>query len=211
MRPLYLKERILVCAVIREEYIGLRTVSRARKSPHRFYIPIYSLKELEYKSGIIVQDIRSFAVLRRNAHAGTMEIEFTWLGNDGDDVSGYQEIVTLPYDDLMEGVRESVRKGEPVTWRALSIDDSGRHPRLIFKSRKNLKAVLENGIIRRKLVRTLRDQFQWKSSEQIEFYDDFVPYSFGFREIRNGETAIVGGLILHGRDDIRNAYYSMHT
>lgn len=205
-------ERTLVRAVIREEYIGLRTVSRSRRSPHRFYIPRHSLEELGYTSdNVIVHDIRSFAVLRRTV-PGDVEIEFTWLGDArGNNVSGYQETVTLPYDGLMEGLRESVRQGGPISWRALSIDGSVNRPRFVFNSRKNLKAVLGNGILRRKLVRALRDRFQWPASECIEFYDDFEPYSFGFREIRNGEPGIVGGLILHGREDMKNAYYSIHT
>lgn len=206
-------ERTLVRAVIREEYIGLRTVSRSRRSPHRFYIPRHSLEEVGYTSdNVIVHDIRSFAVLRRTV-TGDVEIEFTWLGDArGNNVSGYQETVTLPYDGLMEGLRESVRRGEPISWRALAIDNTPKCPRLVFNhSRRNLRAVLENGIVRRKLVRALRDHFQWQASERIEFYDDFLPYSFGFREIRNGEPGIVGGLILHGREDMKNAYYSIHT
>lgn len=205
-------ERTLVRAVIREKYIGLRTISRSRKSPHRFYIPKHSLEELGYTSDdIIVHDIRSFAVLRRTV-SGNVEIEFTWLRDDkGNNVSGYREIVTLPYDELMEGLRESVRQGEPISWRALSIDDSAKRPRLVFNSRKNLKDALVNGIVRRKLVRALRDRFQWPAAECVEFYDDFVPYSFGFREIMDGEPGIVGGLILHGQEDMRNAYYSIHT
>lgn len=205
-------ERTLVRAVIREKYVGLRTVSRSRRSPHRFYIPKHSLEELGYTSdNIIVHDIRSFAVLRRTV-PGNVEIEFTWLRDvEGNNVSGYQEIVTLPYDGLMEGLRESVRQGGPISWRALSLDDSAKRPRLVFNSRKNLKDALENSIVRRKLVRTLRDRFQWPYAECVEFYDDFVPYSFGFREIMDGEPGIVGGLILHGQEDMRNAYYSIHT
>lgn len=51
-------ERILACAVIREKYIGLRTVSRSRKSPHRFYIPRHSLEELGYTSDNIIVHVQ---------------------------------------------------------------------------------------------------------------------------------------------------------
>lgn len=206
-----MRERTLIYAVIREDYVGLRNFSRSRRSPHRFYILRHSLEELKYRPEVIVHDIRSFAILRRNARAGTMEIEFTWLGNEGDGVSGYQDTITLPYDNLMECLHESKRQGEPISWKALAIDNTPKCPRLVFNSRKNLKAVLENGVIRRKLVRALRDHFQWPASECIELYDDFEPYSFGFREIRDGEPGIVGGLTLHGQEDMKNAYYSMHT
>lgn len=81
----------------------------------------------------------------------------------------------------------------------------------MFKSRKNLHAALANGVIRRKLIRFLRDQFRWAYAEKIEIYDDFMPYSFFFRETRGGETGLSGGIILHGQEDMKTAYYSIHT
>lgn len=206
-----LKERTLVYMVFRGDYVGLRTVSRSRKSPHRFYISQHKLEELEHRSETITQDIHSFAVLRRNTHAGTIEIEFTWLGTDGDGVSGYKDTIILPYDKMMECLHESMLQDKPVVWKTLSIDDSAEQAKVVFKSGKNLHAVLENSLIRRKLIRVLRDQFKWKYAEKIEFYDDFVPYSFNFREIRDGKIGISGGLILHGQEDMKTAYYSMHT
>ena len=91
------------------------------------------------------------------------------------------------------------------------MDIFGKRPQIVFDSRKNLRAALANGVIRRKMVRSLRDQFRWPLSDRIELFDDFVPYSFGFREIRNGKTEICGGLILHRQDDMTNAYYGIHT
>lgn len=206
-----LKERTLVCMIFRDGYVGMRTVSRARKSPHRFYIPWHSLEDLEHRSEIIVQDIRSFAVLHRDIEAGTIAIEVTWLGEKGDGVEGYQDTITLPYEKIMDCMRKSKEEGEPVVWKTLSMDGSRELPRIVFKSRENLRAVLENGTIRRKLVRFLRDQFRWAGTDEVEIYDDTVPYSFGFREIIAGKPGISGGLILHGQEDMRTAYYSMHT
>lgn len=202
-----MKERTLVYMIFRDDYVGLRTVSRSKKSPHRFYISRHKLEELEHKSEVIANDIYSFAMLRRNAYAGTVEIAFTWLGSDGNSVSGYQDAITLPYGKMMECLHQS----KPYVWIVLSIDNSMKQAKIVFKSRKNLHAALGNVVIRRKLVRFLRDQFQWECSEKIEIYDDFVPYSFFFRETRNGKTGISGGIILHGQEDMENAYYSMHT
>ena len=194
-----MKERTLVYMIFRDDYVGLRTVSRSKKSPHRFYISRHKLEELEHKSEVIANDIYSFAMLRRNAYAGTVEIAFTWLGSDGNSVSGYQDAITLPYGKMMECLHGS----KPYVWKALSIDNSMKQAKIVFKSRKNLHAALENGIIRRKLIRFLRDQFQWER--------DFMPYSFFFRETRDGEAGISGGIILHGQEDMETAYYSMHT
>lgn len=202
-----MKERTLVYMIFRDDCVSLHTVSRSRKSPHRFYIPRHKLEELEHESTVIAHDIHSFAILRRDAYAGTIGITFTWLGSDGDSVSGYQDAITLPYGRMME----CLHGRKPFVWKALSIDNSMKQAGIVFKSRKNLHAALENAAIRRKLVRFLRDQFRWAYAERIEVYDDFLPYSFFFRESRNGGTGISGGIILHGQEDIKTAYYSMHT
>lgn len=204
-----MKERTLIHLIFREDHICLRTVSRSRRSPHRFYISRDSLKELEHKRNVIVHDIRSFAVLRRDGHDKTIEIETTWISGDEDNLSGYQDTLILPYEKIKECMREC-QQGGPVTWKTFSMVPREQPP-LVFKSRKNLHAVLENALVRRKLVRFLRDQFRWPYSERVEFYDDFMPYSFIFKEIRGGEPVMTGGLILHGQEDLEHAYYSMHT
>ena len=169
-----------------------------------------SLKELEHKRNVIVHDIRSFAVLRQNDHAGTVEIEISWLSGDEAYLSGYQDTLVLPYKKIKECLRES-QQGELVVLKTLSMDIFRRQPQLVFKSRRNLHAALDNALIRRKLIRFLRDQFRWPHAEQIEFYDDFMPYSFIFKEIRENKPVMTGGLILHGQEDLKNAHYSIHT
>ncbi len=206
-----MNDRTLVYMIFRTDCICLRTVSRFQKSPHRFYILRSKLEELEHTSGIIVHDISSFAILYRNAHAGTIEIEITWLSGDTHALSGHKETIILPYDQMREFLNKSTVEDNPVVWKTLSIDSSCKRPQLIFKSRENLHAALIDSTIRRKLIRSLRDDFRWPRSEKIEFYDDFVPYSFMFREIMNGKSAMTGGLILHNQDDMKKAHYSIHT
>lgn len=202
-----MKDRTLVYMTFRDGAVSLRTVSRSRKSPHRFYISCQELERLETGSTILVQDIHSFAKLRRDAYAGTVEAAFTWLEGNGENVSGYQESITLPYGKMMDCLRQS----KPFVWKTLSIDSSKKQAQIVFKSRKNLHSALANGVIRRKLIRFLREQFRWAYAEKIEIYDDFMPYSFFFRETRGGEAGISGGIILHGQENMKTAYYSMHT
>ena len=202
-----MKDRTLVYMTFRDGTVSLRTISRSRKSLHRFYIPCQELEGLETGSTILVQDIHSFAMLRRDAYAGTVEIAFTWLEGNGESVSGYQEAITLPYGRMMECLRQS----KTFVWKTLSIDNSTKQAQIVFKSRKNLHSALANGVIRRKLIRFLREQFRWDYAEKIEIYDDFVPYSFFFRETRGGEAGLSGGIILHGQENLKTAYYSMHT
>ena len=132
-------------------------------------------------SQVIACDIHSFAVLRRNAYAGTLEIAFTWLGGDKNSLSGYQDTIILPYDEMMEHLHESVSENEPIVWKVLSADDSAGQARIVFKSRKNLHAALGNGVIRRKLIRFLRDQFRWGNSEEIDRGDN-TGLEAGFRK-----------------------------
>lgn len=206
-----MNDRTLVYMIFRTDCISLRTVSRSRKSPHRFYILRSRLEELEHTPYMIVHDISSFAVLRRDTHNGTIEIEITWLSGDGITVSGYKETIILPYEQMRAFLNKSTVEDKPAVWKTLSIDNSHKRPQLIFKSRENLHAALIDSTIRRKLVRSLRDDFRWPRSERIEFFDDFVPYSFVFKETMNGKSAMTGGLILHNQDDMQKAHYSIHT
>ena len=206
-----MNDRILVYMMFGAECISLRTVTRSGKSPHRFFISYSSFAELDQRSEVIVHDIGSFAVLRRDPYAETVEIELTWLLGDGQNVSGYRETIILPYAKLAAFLQESSAEDKTITWKTLSIDNSGKRPQLLFKSRENLHHAIMNGVVRRKLVRCLRDAFRWPCCERVEFYDDFVPYSFNFREIRGGKPAITGGLILHGQEEMEHASYSVHT
>lgn len=206
-----MNERTLVSLIFRADCISLRTVSRSKKSPHRFYIPRSRLEELEHTPYMIVHDIHSFAILRRNNHDGTIEIELTWLSGDGISVSGYKETIILPYEQMTAYLDKSVFEDRPIVWKTLSIDNSHKRPQIIFKCSKNLHAALTDNTIRRKLIRSLRDDFRWPCSEKIEFFDDFVPYSFLFKEFRDGQPVMTGGLILHNQDDMQKAHYSIHT
>ena len=206
-----IKRNTLVKAYAEEYGIDFRTVSRSKKSPHRFYVLRDTLADLEHKPKIIVRDIRSFAVLYRNVRAGTLEIEFNWLNGNGYNLMGWEETVTLPYEEFAAFVHNSTVESGPKEWKTLSVDKSERQPQIIFNSHKNLHKALQNGTVRHKLVRFLRDGFQWPDAERIELCDDFMPYSFLFREIKNGKTALSGGLILHHQDNIQKAYYGIHT
>jgi len=189
----------------------MHTYSRNGKSPRWFYFLRSSLEELDQRAEVIAQDANSFAVLRRDSSAGSVEITFTWLSSSIDAVFGHEETVILPYDKLMAFLRDSAAKNEPTEWKLLSMKRFLSCPKLVFNSRENLHAALDNGVVRRKLVRFIRDNFNWPRSEKIVFRDDFLPYSFTFQEIRGGESVMTGGLILHRQEDLKQAYYSIHT
>ena len=116
--------RTLVYMIFRTDCISLRTVNRSRKSPHRFYILRSRLEELEHTSKVIVQDIHSFAVLRWDHTSKTIEIELTWLSGDDYSVSGYKEMLILPYDKMNAFLNKSTLEDRPVVWKTLSVDKS---------------------------------------------------------------------------------------
>ena len=206
-----MNDRTLVYITFLPDCISFMTKNRKRKSPHCFYILRSRLAELAHKTEIVVSDLNSFATIRRDSYNKTIEIEFTWLSGDYAHLFGYKQTIILPYDKLAAFAHKLTSESCPVTWKTLSIDNSHKCPQLVFNSKKNLQNVIANGTIRRKLAHVLRDGFKWQCAEKIEFYDDYTPYSFVFREIRNGKPVVTGGLVLHDLTDIKKMHYSIHT
>lgn len=202
-------DRTLVKVFASENCIGFKTVSRNRKSRHRFLVLRSELARLEHEPKIITQDIYSFAVLRRDA-AGTLSIDFSWLnGGCNGTLTGWAETVTLPYEELTAFMEASTREGGPETWKTLSMQQMTA-PQIIFVDQAGLHKCLENKIVRGKLARALRDNFQ--GCERVVFYHDFEAYSFMFQSFRGNWPPVTGGLILHNhQNDLKKACYSIHT
>ena len=116
--------------------------------------------------------------------------------------------MVLPYDALMDFVKASAQENGPQKWKVLSLQ-STMTPQIVFVDTVGLRKCLENRIIRGKLARALRDNFC--GADRVEFYHDFEAYSFTFQSYRAGRSSYVGGLILHDRDDLKKAHYSVHT
>ena len=207
-----MNDRTLVKVSAGENCIGFKTVSRRRKSGREYLVMRDELARLEDNMTVVTNDIHSYASLRRNAYAGTLTIDFTWLSGSCDgEVLGWEETVTLPYDALMAFVRDSAQEGGTAKWKHLSLRLTAR-PKLVFHDRERLRECLANRMVRKKLSHALRDNFHYPYVERIEFYHDFAPYSFLFREVRNGRDGVVGGFIFHSaQGDLRKATYSVHT
>ena len=76
---------------------------------------------------------------------------------------------------------------------------------------RNLRDVVANVTVRRKLARFLSRNFRYRNVTEIRMFNDFVPYSFFFREMIGEQSGICGGVILHGQNDLKTAKYSIHT
>lgn len=206
-------DRIMVKVSADDKYISLRTVSRKDRSPHRFILSIKELKELEEKGRVLARDIHSFADIMRCKNAQGQDklvIVFFWLNDSGNgDVSGWSQPVQLPYGKFLECVENSFRSNGK-EHRLLSMKED-RIPKIEFTSRRNLKAVADMPLLRRKLGKFLARNFNWINYSRIVVTDDFVPYSFTFSGYTPYGSGICGGIILHGQDDLKKAYYEIHT
>ncbi len=205
--------RIMVKLSVSDDCISLRTFSRGYHSPQRFILTKSELLELDEKRYLTVSDIRSFAKLalrKTMEQEEVLEIDFTWLNDAGSGkVSGVTETVRLSYEKFRELAKESGEDGTQK--KMLSLKDDSRI-RIAFLSRKNLRAVAETKMLRKRLGKFMGNHFlRWKGSRQIILYDDFEPYSFFFQEQTPYGAGICGGVILHGRENLKKAYYGIHT
>lgn len=205
-----MNDKIMVKMTASDQCIGFRTVSRERKSPRTFYILRHELLRLRQTGNVIVTDLQCFAELRRET-GDRVTITFCWLseGCNGNLV-GWKQTVMLPLNRLLDFAERGGREGEPAEWKMLSLKESFS-PKIVFVDAGNLKRAVANATIRRKLARFLSRNFYYRDATEIRLFDDFVPYSFCFREMIGEEVGICGGVILHGQEDMKQAYYSIHT
>lgn len=204
-----MNERTLIKLRRDADYLMIHTVSR-KKDRRRdgFYLSLEKASRLEKEREVLANDGASFAVLRTDPERRIVCLELHWLSeyNNGS-LAGQKELLALPGKDFLAFVKKEASKEE---WNVLSM--AGHHmPKLDFTHSMNLRRVAADPVIRKKLSHYLRNAFRWQGATEIRFYDDFLPYSFYFVERRGEKTGIEGGLILHGLEEPKTAYYSIHT
>ena len=206
-------DRIMLHAHANENTIQFRTVSARMKSPQRFYVTYSEFDCLQDEGSIITNDIHSFVQIRLDERRDWVMFNFTWLsGRSFGRVEGTEQTVNLRWSAFRAFLRDCRQPDGPKDFKALSLDVSKSRPRLVFDgNRANLRAAIGDPVIRRKLGKALAANFNYPDVDEIHLYNDFVPYSFFFREYRNGRACMCGGLILHGQDDMSKAYYGIHT
>ena len=125
---------------------------------------------------------------------------------------GVEQTIHLRWSAFRAFLETCRQPDGPKDFKALSLDVSKRRPRLVFDGNKaNLHAAVSNSQIRRKLGKALMTNFCWPDADEVHLTNDFVPYSFFFREYQNDRPCLCGGLILHGQEDMSKAYYGIHT
>jgi len=207
-----MNDRIMLKVAADGDYLILHTYSRTRKLSHSFYVKRDKFRELERNGFVAAFDQPSVLTIRINSRDNTVTFTFAWLNRySSGELHGREEIVTVPQTSLMDFIRSSEEMDGTKRWAALALP-APRGPRLVFRSRRNLKAVIGNRSLCRKFRKELDRHFCWPGADEIIIYDDSAPYSFGFTEMRNGERGICGGIILHNyRNNLDTAYYGVHT
>lgn len=202
-------KRIMVKLLVTEQFLKVKTYSRAYKSPFWFYISRSSIKDLKKKIRIIVRDMNSYADLELTEAKGKQMVRmtFSWLSSIGDNaLSGYRQTVCLPSEQL-QYMCAAETKSE---YKFLS-DDLSELPRIEIRNSNNLHRVIGNPGLRKKFGLFIGKHFNWPDYARIVIHDDFEPYSFGFSTYTRQGQGICGGIILHNPEDLRKAYYEMHT
>ena len=206
-------DRILFKARAGENGIDVRTYAPRMVSPHSFYIFYEDLDRLEGTGHILASDIHSFAKIRIDGKRDLATFEITWLsGRCGGRVEGYEQYVYLRWSRFREFLGACRQPDGPKEFKSVSLGPRRDRPRLAFVGeRKNLKAAVADRRVRHKLAKALMTNFNYPDADEIRIADDFVPYSFFFREFRDGRPLMCGGLILHGQENMSKAYYGLHT
>lgn len=194
------------------EFITLRTVARGdggRRST--FYASRSKLLRLEQDSEVILRDGSDFAVLRHDPNSSEVTVNLYWLSENGNQaLIGRKQQLKLHYSNLLDYLKSCTENNVTSKAQMLSVLKQSR-PRLVFEDSENLHKAVSNKRIRKKLSKFLRGEFNWSGATEVHLYDDFVPYSFYFRELRGNAIGIEGGVIYHCNGDPRKAYYSIHT
>lgn len=203
------------------DYIDFQTVSLEYGHSQHFLLSWHDFEKLDRGEDVIAKSLQREdgatpckAYFYRKAWAGELAVSFFWrderrikYNEDGSKDNEYgSEHVLLPYDDLYAFIREQSWSGAPSEWKCLALEES-KQSRLVFVEKRNLRKCLSNKLIRKKLVRFLRDRFCDPDVPQVNFYDRAVPYSFTFEDICGTAFQTVGAVTLLHADDLEKARF----
>ena len=135
-------------------------------------------------------------------------------------VSGYTEEVRISDEVMTRFVSSLTKDGEEL---ALLSHDDKTPLRVTFNAAHTLETVSNNPVVRRKFSHYMGKVFNARNMgvTEVRVYDDFAPYSFGFKKLGlDGKPVLSGGLIFTQglnkktgvwSDELRYGRYSMHT
>lgn len=203
------------------EYIDFQTISiEYGRSPH-FLLSWRDFEALNSGEDVIAASLQRGndtipckAYIYRKAWSGELCIIFFWkdkrrvkYSGDGyvDNEYGSEEIL-LPYNDLYAFIQETRTCGVPSEWKCLALKEPGQS-RIVFVDHRNLRKCVSNKLIRKKLVRFLRNRFYDPDVPQVNFYDRVAPYSFTFEDVCDTAYRSAGAVTLLNAYDPEKARF----
>lgn len=204
----FLNDRILLKATAAERYIDFQFISRARRDYRHVYIPRTYLMQTRRDNTVIVDRIDTVVILCNMKDIHMLCIVIRWSDKDGRPMRDEYESVYVPYEAFMDFYWKSFQPGGPAVWRSLDMDYL-KQPKFVFEDKGKLHQCLENEIVRRKLIRYLRDNFYGgveDSEREIHFCAHPKPYSFTIKRVSNFPT-YVQEMVLRGQHNLSSARY----
>lgn len=184
----------------------LRTISRERKSPQNIMITTYSINSLcePSQTARIERHEDSFVEMWKDSAYEMVHFRISWLNRDGSWITGWEQEINLPFSDLMQFIHGKMGR----EWTVLSLKRP-EYPKLVFCETDNLREAVNNLAVRRKLVRVLRDGFDFIRADKIMFYNEKAPYSFLFYLMNHEKDIGAATLTLEGQENMRRAQYTI--
>lgn len=201
-------DRILFKATAAERYIDFQFISLARRDYRHVYIPRTYLMQTRSNNTVIVDMIDTVVILCNMKDVHVLGIVIRWPDEDGRPMRDEYESVYVPYEAFMDFYWKSFQSGGPVVWRSLDMDYL-KQPKFVFEDKGKLRQCLENEIVRKKLIRYLRDNFYGgieDSEREIHFCAHPKPYSFTIKRVGSYPTYIQE-MVLKGQRDLSTARY----
>lgn len=206
-----MKNSVLLKLCGNSDYLMLRPITRSNAGKRKnFFVAKSELLRLDTEHEITLNDGADHAIFRRSPADDAVRIIFYWLNEHSDGtLAGRKEETEIQYSELRSFLERCTDRNTRED-SILSLP-SERWPRIVFFSQRNLKEVVASKMFRRKLSKFLRCAFQWPRATEIRLYDDYLPGSFLFTEHVGDKNGIEGGVVLHGYEQPKTAYYSIHT
>lgn len=201
-------DRILFKATAAERYIDFQLISRARRDYRHVYVPRTYIAQTRRDDLVIVDMIDTLVILINSKNIHALNIAIYWPDKDGRPMSDTGESVYVPYDAFMDFYWESRQPCGPAVWRSLDMDYF-MQPKFVFEDKGKLHQCLVNEIVRKKLIRYLRDNFYGgvgDSNREIHFCAHPKPYSFTIKKVSSFSTH-VQEMVLRGQNDLSTARY----
>jgi hypothetical protein len=186
------------------------------KSDRFFFYKELVLKAIQTGKAIIDKDIRNFAEVSVFEVHNIIRFSITWIKSSSMQTPfvAKQEDIYIEFGKFLDWLYSDDEEYSALDKR------NARPNKVVFteSGMKKVREVLSSQVVKRKFVKALSKNFFFGSSTEgrrIEFFSDFLDFSFYWRELINGKQCMTGGLILHrdfkDPENLSKAHYSIHT